>query len=66
MIAAALVLASLAVAGPAQDCGPHDGLSFICGPVGAEDIAATIDFIVHLDPSAAINEVLIRPARQGF
>ena len=40
MIAAALVLASLAVAGPAQDCGPHDGLSFICGPAGAEDIAA--------------------------
>jgi NADP-dependent 3-hydroxy acid dehydrogenase YdfG len=35
-------------------------------PVGAQDIAATIDFIVHLDPGAAINEVLIRPARQGF
>jgi NADP-dependent 3-hydroxy acid dehydrogenase YdfG len=35
-------------------------------PVGAEDIAATIDFVVHLDSGAAINEVLIRPARQGF
>jgi NADP-dependent 3-hydroxy acid dehydrogenase YdfG len=35
-------------------------------PVAAEDIAATIDFVVHLDPCAAINEILIRPARQGF
>jgi NADP-dependent 3-hydroxy acid dehydrogenase YdfG len=35
-------------------------------PVAAQDVAATIDFIVHLDPGAAVNEILIRPARQGF
>lgn len=35
-------------------------------PVAADHIAATIEFIVQLDPAAAINEVLIRPARQGF
>ena len=35
MAAAALVGASP----PANDCAPQDGLSFICGPVGAEDIA---------------------------
>jgi NADP-dependent 3-hydroxy acid dehydrogenase YdfG len=35
-------------------------------PVAAEDIAATIDFVIQLDPGAAINEILIRPARQGF
>jgi NADP-dependent 3-hydroxy acid dehydrogenase YdfG len=35
-------------------------------PVAADHIAATIEFIVALDPAAAINEILIRPARQGF
>jgi NADP-dependent 3-hydroxy acid dehydrogenase YdfG len=42
--------------------GPYRGIQ----PVAADDIAATIEFIVQLDPAAAINEVLIRPARQGF
>jgi NADP-dependent 3-hydroxy acid dehydrogenase YdfG len=35
-------------------------------PVGADLIAAAIDFIVHLDPAAAVNEILIRPARQAL
>lgn len=42
--------------------GPYSGIQ----PVAADDIAATIEFIVRLDPAAAINEILIRPARQGF
>jgi NADP-dependent 3-hydroxy acid dehydrogenase YdfG len=42
--------------------GPYRGIQ----PVAADDIAATIEFIVQLDPAAAINEILIRPARQGF
>lgn len=38
--AAALAAAALAGTGaPAKDCAPHEGLSFICGPVGSEDIA---------------------------
>jgi NADP-dependent 3-hydroxy acid dehydrogenase YdfG len=42
--------------------GPYRGIQ----PVAADDIAATIEFIVTLDPAAAVNEILIRPARQGF
>jgi sugar lactone lactonase YvrE len=38
LIAAALMAATLAGTGPAPDCPPKGGLSFICGPVGAEDI----------------------------
>ena len=38
--AAAFLAATLATASPAgRDCTPHDGLSFVCGPVGSEDIA---------------------------
>jgi hypothetical protein len=37
LIGAALAAAA-ALAG-AGDCAPHDGLRFICGPVGSEDIA---------------------------
>jgi NADP-dependent 3-hydroxy acid dehydrogenase YdfG len=42
--------------------GPHRGIQ----PVAADDIAATVEFIIQLPPAAAISEVLIRPARQGF
>jgi NADP-dependent 3-hydroxy acid dehydrogenase YdfG len=35
-------------------------------PVAAADIAATIDFIVGLPPGVAINEIVIRPARQAL
>ena len=38
MIAAALMAAALAGAGPAPDCAPRQGLGFVCGPVGSEDI----------------------------
>lgn len=31
--------AALAGASPAQACAAHEGLRFVCGPVGAEDIA---------------------------
>ena len=31
--------AALAAASPSEACAPHDGLRYICGPVGAEDIA---------------------------
>jgi sugar lactone lactonase YvrE len=38
--AAAFLAATLTAASPqARDCAPHDGLSFVCGPVGSEDIA---------------------------
>jgi sugar lactone lactonase YvrE len=40
MLAAALMAASLGAASPTSDCAPKGGLSFICGPVGSEDIAA--------------------------
>lgn len=40
MIAAVMGAAALAAAaGAAHDCAPRGGLSFICGPVGSEDIA---------------------------
>lgn len=39
MIVAAAFAAALAAFSPAADCTPHEDLSFICGPVGSEDIA---------------------------
>ena len=35
----AAALAAAALAGASPNCAPHGGLSFICGPVGSEDIA---------------------------
>jgi len=35
-------------------------------PVGAEDIAATIDFVVHLGPRRGHQRGPDPPARQGF
>ncbi|MCU1656984.1 MAG: family NAD(P)-dependent oxidoreductase [Pseudonocardiales bacterium] len=38
----------------------------VARPARAEDIAQTIDFLVGLDPGAAVNELVVRSARQPY